>query len=314
MLQTYKFARWCLIFLLWQPMLSIADDVIEAKKQMQQALQFEKQGKTKEAMANYDLVIERFAHSLGASDNWRFSHPYAVNFLYKAELLSKLKQPEKAMDTYNTVIKRFKNADDLALIESVTDAVLGNAELLAGLGKIVEARTAFKQVVERVGTSIAVIDVHRLVKAQKYLAIPEVDTWSGTYRIEAGSPDNAQPIKSDIYEISKLPDLLDKDVTPRYSSDLARWRISSKSEAEKDSIVIRRFLWNDDLDEYKGFGWKALYLQNKIECMDAKHFFFCRTKPNTKVTFNDKESYVTKSGTFGILLHVGVFEMIKLSE
>jgi hypothetical protein len=179
----------------------------------------------------------------------------------------------------------------------------------------------FKQVQERVGTSIAVIDVHRLVKAQKYLAIPELDTWSGTYRIEAGSKDNAQHIETAVYAINKLPDLREKDVASRYESDLARWRMSLQANGNSESVknepiknkstTLRRFLANDDLNEYEQFGWMGLYMQNKIECMDAGHFFFCRTEPNTKVNFSDKESYVTKSGIFGILLHAGVFELYK---
>lgn len=298
------------------PLLCFADDAAEAKALTQRALAFEKQGKILEALARYDEVIERFAISLGKSGDWRLSHPYAVNFLYKAELLTKLKQPEAAMVSYNAVIKQFGRSSELILMESVTDAVLGKAELLAEMGKTVEARAGFKQVQERVGTSIAVIDVHRLVKAQKYLAIPELDTWSGTYRMEAGSKDNAQPIETAVYAINKLPDLREKDVASRYESDLARWRMSLQANGNSESIknestTLRRFLVNDDLNEYEQLGWMGLYMQNKIECMDAGHFFFCRTEPNTKVNFSDKESYVTKSGIFGILLHAGVFELYK---
>jgi tetratricopeptide (TPR) repeat protein len=282
---------------------------------IEKGLRFEKQGKNEAALATYSEIINRFADTLGARYvDWRLSHPFAVTHIYKGDLQRKMKQTQEAIATYGAVIKKFGRSDELILMESVTDALLGKAELLAEMGKTVEARASFKQVEERVGTSIAVIDVKRLVKAQRYLAIPEVDAWSGRYRMETGSKDNAQPIEKAVYEISKLPDLREKDVTGRYQSDLARWRMSLDVDGKKESTSIRRFLANDDLNEYEQFGWKGLYMQNKIECMDAGHFFFCKTEPNTKVTFSDKEFYVTKSGIFGILLHAGVFELYRLAN
>jgi tetratricopeptide (TPR) repeat protein len=284
----------------------------EAKALTLQALTYEKLGKTREAIARYDEVVERFASSLAKADTWQFAHPYAVNLLYRAELLTKLKQPEKAMASYRMVIKLFKNFDHLTLTESVTDAVLGIAELMASMGKTVEARAGFKEVEERVGTSIAVIDVHRLVKAQRYLAIPQADTWSGTYRMEPGSKDNAKEIPTAIYKISKQPDLIEKNVASRYASDLARWLMYVEADQARQSTKIRRFLLNDDLNEYEGFGWTQLYLQNKIECMDAGHFFFCRAEPNSIIRFNKDESYTTKTGIFGIMRRAGVFELVKV--
>ncbi len=318
----------CIVFAFCAPLRSLADvtmvtndnsetlrlapELKQAKALNLRAHELEKQGKNSEALSLYDEGVERFATSLGKAQAWQLAHPYATNLLYRAELLTKLEQHEKAMASYRLVIKLFKHFDHLSLSESVTDAELGMAEILASMGKRVEARARFKEVEKRVGASIAVIDVRRLVRAQKYLAEPELDTWSGIYRMHSGSKDNAIPMPTSTVEITKLPDLDEKDVAGRYEPDLARWQMRSAEAGARGSTSVRRFILSDDLNEYEQFGWTQLYMRNKIECMDAGHFFFCKTQPKSTVWFGKDESYMTQSGIFGILRHSGAFELVKV--
>jgi hypothetical protein len=140
------------------------------------------------------------------------------------------------------------------------------------------------------------------------------DTWSGTYRMEPGSKDNAGPIGVATYVISKAPDLVAKNAAYRYESDLTRWSMRLQEGSKNDTSQLRRFLTTEDRNgnEYEQFGWKEMHAAKKIECLDGGNFFFCRTEPNTHVRFSKSESYHTKSGIFGILLHAGVFELYKL--
>lgn len=144
----------------------------------------------------------------------------------------------------------------------------------------------------------------------------DADTWSGTYRMEPGSKDNARPISVATYVISKAPDLVAKNAAYRYQSDIARWSMRLQEGSKNDTSELRRFLTNEDRNgnEYEQFGWKEMHTAKKIECLDGGNFFFCRTEPNTHVRFSQNESYTTKSGIFGILLHAGVFELYKLPD
>ncbi len=138
------------------------------------------------------------------------------------------------------------------------------------------------------------------------------DKWSGTYRMEPGSKDNARPIETAIYVISKSPSLDAKNVAARYESDLMRWNMRLQGGSENDTNQLRRFLANGKDNEYKDFGWAQMHAANQIDCLDGANLFFCRTKPGTQVRFNKNEVFLTKSGIFGILLHAGVFELYKL--
>jgi tetratricopeptide (TPR) repeat protein len=285
-----------------------------ARSLTQQARALQRAGKTAEALARFEEVTVRFASSLAKARDWRHSLPYSVNFLYHAELLAELKQYGNAFASYSQVIKLYGQSDELALIDRVAEAFSGRADLYSELGKTAEARADYKELVKRLTASVGVEDIKRMMRAKRYLAKPEVDTWSGRYRMESGSKDNREPIPTTVFEITKIADLGEKDVAGRYESDLARWQMRVEEDGAKQSKPIRRFILSDDFNEYEGFGWTQLYLQNKIECMDAGNFFFCKAEPNSNIKFNKNESYTTKSGIFGILLHAGVFEMVKVDS
>jgi hypothetical protein len=143
--------------------------------------------------------------------------------------------------------------------------------------------------------------------------LADADVWSGTYRMEPGSKDNARPISTAIYTISKAPTLDAKNVAGRYESDLVRWTMRLQYSGKNDSSTLRRFVANKDLNEYEEFGWKEMHIAQKIECMDGGNFFFCKTAPNSTVRVGN-EAFTTVSGIFGILLHAGVFELYKLPD
>jgi tetratricopeptide (TPR) repeat protein len=283
----------------------------QASAMTQEARSLEKQGKTKDALIRYEEVISRFSGSLAKASNWRFSIPYSVNFLYYAELLEALKQNEKALASYSQVIKLYGDSDKVGLQERVKEALSGRSDLYDLMGKTVEARAGYEEIVRRTNASPGVEDIKRLMRAKSYLSLSEADFWSGTYRMQPGSQANARPIPVSVFKISKLADLSSSAVAARYESDLARWQLTTVA-SDSEQVGLRRFVLNDDFDEYKQFGWTSLYLQNKMECMDGGRFFFCKTKPLSTVVFSNTESYVSKTGYFGILLHAGVFDLVKI--
>lgn len=136
----------------------------------------------------------------------------------------------------------------------------------------------------------------------------EVDIWSGNYVVRS-----SESVPMDTMRIQKTSDINKEDVASRYESDLSRWEISSKSDSYEDKVLVRRFLFDleDDENEYEEFGWTELHLNKEMNCLDAGHFFICRTKPNSEIAIGD-EFFFTETGLFGIRLHYGLFELEKL--
>ena len=132
------------------------------------------------------------------------------------------------------------------------------------------------------------------------------DIWSGEYILKS-----IESIPTDTIKIKKIPNLSKEDVAGRFESDLKRWEIYS--ENDDDKVSLRRFLFDqqDDENEYEEFGWTALHVKGKMECIDAGHFFICQTTPNSQVTIDDY-SFFTETGVFGIRLHYGLFQLEKL--
>jgi hypothetical protein len=140
----------------------------------------------------------------------------------------------------------------------------------------------------------------------------EPDLWTGSYLLHPKNGDTTT--NADTLVIVKSADANPKDVAARYESDLARWALTSKKEGDKQKKIIRRFLFDveNDEDAYKEFGWTDLHKSGKMNCIDGGHFFICQTEPNTTVRFNKEETYLTKTGVFGIWLHYGVVELQKI--
>ncbi|MCT3810509.1 phosphate ABC transporter permease [Elizabethkingia anophelis] len=140
----------------------------------------------------------------------------------------------------------------------------------------------------------------------------KTDIWSGSYGLYA-IKDNLMKA-SDTLIIERVADAKADEVAGRYQSDLARWAVTSTKGGKKDQAIIRRFLFapEDKEDQYKEFGWTELYRNGKMNCIDGNHFFICQTEPKTKVLFNGKEEFYTRTGIFGIWLHYGIVDLKKL--
>ncbi|MDH6250806.1 hypothetical protein M2347_000533 [Chryseobacterium sp. H1D6B] len=155
---------------------------------------------------------------------------------------------------------------------------------------------------------LMLVGLSDLLAAQKKT---EPDIWSGTYVL---NPVNkAGSNNADTLIIAKTKDADPKEVAARYESDLARWTIASKKDGAQEKAVIKRFLFNleDKEDEYEEFGWTELHKEGKMNCIDGGHFFICQTAANSTVRFSKDETYLTKTGIFGIWLHYGVVELQK---
>jgi len=140
----------------------------------------------------------------------------------------------------------------------------------------------------------------------------KIDIWSGSYGIYAIKDSLMKA--SDTLIIERIADAKADEVAGRYQSDLARWAITSTKEGKKDQAVVRRFLFvpEDKENQYKEFGWTELHRNGKMNCIDGNHFFICQTEPKTKVLFNGKDEFYTRTGIFGIWLHYGMVDLKKL--
>lgn len=135
------------------------------------------------------------------------------------------------------------------------------------------------------------------------------DLWTGSYEVHLKNGEKVTIV--DTLVVVKTADADPNKLAARYESDLARWKLTSNIKEEK---IVRRFLFDpeDDEDAYKEFGWTDLHKSGKMNCIDGGHFFICQTEPNTTVTFNKDETYLTKTGVFGIWLHYGIVELQKI--
>jgi len=139
---------------------------------------------------------------------------------------------------------------------------------------------------------------------------PGTDLWSGSYAVY---PSN-EALAADTLVIRKTEDLTADKVTSRYAADLERWSLTSTRDSKKESLSVRRFLFNDDDNEYKEFGWTDLHQSGKMNCIDGGHFFICKTDPNTTVEVKGEKPFKTDTGIFGIWLHFGLVTLKKINE
>lgn len=164
---------------------------------------------------------------------------------------------------------------------------------------------------------ILIVSFNLIVAQEESIRVEKdnaTDNWSGRYRLEIRNGDTIRKQPLVFVKIRKTGDINPEDEAARYKSDLKRWVIST--EGTEDEVVIRRFLFDleEERNEYEQFGWSALHEDGKMECLDAGHFFICKTTPNTTVNFGDDEAAFTESGIFGIRLHLGLFELYEVEE
>lgn len=152
------------------------------------------------------------------------------------------------------------------------------------------------------------IGVSTLLSAQKKT---EKDIWSGNYIVNTLNREGSKT--EDTLIITRIKEADPDEIPSKEESDLARWSMISKRDGGKDKITVKRFLFDveNKEDAYEEFGWTDLHKQGKMDCIDGGHFFICQTQPNTTVTFGKEETYLTKTGVFGIWLHYGVVELQK---
>lgn len=143
------------------------------------------------------------------------------------------------------------------------------------------------------------------------------DAWSGTYHIKMHTEAAFETINRPELIIERTADANAEDLVSKYREDLVRWHMypekNTKNETidSNDSITLRRFLMNDDKNEYEEFGWTALHKTKKMKCLDAGHLFICKTTKDSTVNIGE-ESFITTTGLFGIRLHSGLFDLKKV--
>ncbi|WP_179375713.1 phosphate ABC transporter permease [Winogradskyella wichelsiae] len=137
------------------------------------------------------------------------------------------------------------------------------------------------------------------------------DIWSGTYNLKPYLEEQQDTINSQIYIIQKASEAKTENLTSKYKTDLLRWHMVNQNDLEKERVILRRFLINDQYNEYEEFGWTELYKSGAMKCLDGGHFFICKTIEGGTVTI-DEEKFVSKTGIFGIMLHHGLFELDKI--
>ena len=137
------------------------------------------------------------------------------------------------------------------------------------------------------------------------------DIWSGTYNLKSYVEEQQDTINSQIYIIKKASEAKTENLASKYETDLLRWHMLNQNNLEQEVVLLRRFLINDQYDEYEEFGWTELYQSGEIKCLDGGHFFICKTSEGDKVNIG-KENFISRTGIFGIMLHYGLFELDKI--
>lgn len=136
----------------------------------------------------------------------------------------------------------------------------------------------------------------------------ETDLWSGSYAIYPNKDD----VAADTLVIKKINDLTADQVPSKLEADLARWDILSTRDSKKEAVTVRRFLSNNEDDEYKEFGWTAMHKAGKMNCIDGGHFFICQTEAKTTVELKGDKPFYTETGIFGVWLHYGLVTIKKI--
>ncbi|WP_324026567.1 phosphate ABC transporter permease [Maribacter sp. BPC-D8] len=135
--------------------------------------------------------------------------------------------------------------------------------------------------------------------------------WSGRYKIESYGKNKKDSLNIQYGIIEKTLNAKVEDIVRKYETDLVRWNMITQTGSQKDSVLLRRFLMNEEFNEYEEFGWTELYKSGKMKCLDGGHFFLCKTTVDNKVKIGEEE-FIATTGIFGIVLHKGLFEFTKI--
>lgn len=136
----------------------------------------------------------------------------------------------------------------------------------------------------------------------------ETDLWSGSYAIYP----NKDELAADTLVFKRINDLTADNLPSKLKADLARWDILSTRDSKKEAVTVRRFLSNNEDDEYKEFGWTAMHKTGKMNCIDGGHFFICQTEAKTTVELKGDKPFYTETGIFGVWLHYGLVTIKKI--
>lgn len=140
--------------------------------------------------------------------------------------------------------------------------------------------------------------------------VEQKEDWSGKYQIKPYTEKKIENSNSQSYIIQKAPNVNPKNIAEKYKIDLFRWYMVKQNDSEKDSVLLRRFLINEEYNEYEQFGWTKLYKTGKMSCLDGGNIFICKTTVGSKIKIEEEE-FISKTGIFGIMLHKGLFELYK---
>lgn len=135
----------------------------------------------------------------------------------------------------------------------------------------------------------------------------KTDLWSGTYAVRLVAKDSSAPVGTTVgTPVETL-------IIERSKSDPDRW-IGLDGEDGTDNVIIEEFSFDPEgeEDDYEEFGWTELHREGKMNCIDGGHFFICQTQPNTTVKLW-KESFFSRTGIFGLMLHRGLFEIERIA-
>ncbi|WP_075341651.1 hypothetical protein [Tenacibaculum agarivorans] len=138
------------------------------------------------------------------------------------------------------------------------------------------------------------------------------DEWSGMYRLEPYGKVSDSIAPKQFYNIQKIVLEHDNSTSLYHLSIPDQWIIKNMANND-DQKVLRAFSFSEKKNDYEEFGWTTLYKKGAIKCVDGGNLFICKTKPKTKISFGN-DQFISNSGTFGILLHYGIFELYKSSS
>ena len=164
--------------------------------------------------------------------------------------------------------------------------------------------------VRQIFISMTFLLINNLVYCQNTNEDQE-DIWSGKYNLKPYVEGKKDTINFQFYTIEKTSEAKVKNLASKYETDLSRWKMINQNVLEKDSVLLRRFLINEEYNEYEEFGWTKLFKSGKMKCLDGGHFFICKTIEGSKVKIGEEE-FISKTGIFGIMLHQGLFELHKI--
>ena len=134
---------------LFQKVLDVADDLVTddqvAWALANKGVALGALGRSDEALAVYDAVVERF----GGREEPALLEPVAKALVNKGVRLGALGRSEEAIVVYDAVVERFAGREELPLLEPVARALVDRGATLGSLGRSEEELVVYDAVVER---------------------------------------------------------------------------------------------------------------------------------------------------------------------